>query len=204
MTRGERIASIASKGISMLMHPLVIPLYAVLVIFASTNMLPAISLIIGGIVLINTMLMPAVAIGLMRFTKILSNLSLTERRERNIPLLVVIVGYLLALYILRDVHSAIFIRKFLFAAVIAVWCATAVNYFWKISLHMVAAGGLLALVVLMTISSGAISAGILCSTVLAVGALASARLYLGHHNPLQIAAGFCNGFLVTTLTLLFL
>lgn len=36
------------------------------------------------------------------------------------------------------------------------------------------------------------------------GALASARLYLGCHNGRQVLAGFCGGFVVTVLAVLFL
>ena len=36
------------------------------------------------------------------------------------------------------------------------------------------------------------------------GALASARLYLGCHNGRQVLAGFCGGFAVTVLAVLFL
>ena len=39
--------------------------------------------------------------------------------------------------------------------------------------------------------------------ILLSGARASARLYLGCHTPLQIAAGFFGGFAVTTLAVLF-
>ena len=41
-------------------------------------------------------------------------------------------------------------------------------------------------------------------TVFCAGALASARLYLGCHNAAQIFAGFCGGFCVAALALLFL
>ena len=39
---------------------------------------------------------------------------------------------------------------------------------------------------------------------LCAGALASARLYLGCHNGQQVLAGFCGGFAVATLAVLFL
>lgn len=40
--------------------------------------------------------------------------------------------------------------------------------------------------------------------ILCAGALASARLYLGCHNGQQVLAGFCGGFAVATLAVLFL
>ncbi len=40
--------------------------------------------------------------------------------------------------------------------------------------------------------------------ILCAGALASARLYLGCHNGWQVLAGFCGGFAVSVLAVLFL
>ena len=40
--------------------------------------------------------------------------------------------------------------------------------------------------------------------ILCAGALASARLYLGCHNGQQVLAGFCGGFAVAALAVLFL
>lgn len=65
-------------------------------------------------------------------------------------------------------------------------------------------GAIVALLVVMNIVGVGNMLLPLSVAILGAGALASARLYLGCHNPVQIFAGFFGGFGVAMLAVLFL
>ncbi len=65
-------------------------------------------------------------------------------------------------------------------------------------------GAVVALLVVMNVVGVGNMMVPLVAAVLCAGALASARLYLGCHNGRQVLAGFCGGFTVSVLAVLFL
>ena len=75
---------------------------------------------------------------------------------------------------------------------------------WKISLHLTGMGAVVALLVVMNVVGVGNMLVPLMVAILCAGALASARLYLGCHNGWQVLAGFCGGFAVSVLAVLFL
>jgi len=79
-----------------------------------------------------------------------------------------------------------------------------VSFYWKISLHLTGMGAVVALLVVMNVVGVGNMMVPLVAAVLCAGALASARLYLGCHNGRQVLAGFCGGFTVSVLAVLFL
>ena len=89
------------------------------------------------------------------------------------------------------------------AACCEVMCLV-VSLYWKISLHLTAMGAVVALLVVMNIAGVGDMMVPLMIAILCAGALASARLYLGCHNGQQVLAGFCGGFAVAALAVLFL
>ena len=89
------------------------------------------------------------------------------------------------------------------AACCEVMCLV-VSRYWKISLHLTGMGAVVALFVVMNILGVGNMTVPLMVAILLSGALASARLYLGCHNGRQVLAGFCGGFVVTVLAVLFL
>ena len=94
------------------------------------------------------------------------------------------------------------IRRFLFAALGCVLLTLIVTPFWKISLHMTAAGGLLAMLFILNFSGFGQFPYTLLMFILLIGALGSARLWLGSHNLGQVMAGFGGGFLIASATIL--
>ena len=74
-----------------------------------------------------------------------------------------------------------------------------------VALHAaLAAFAVVALLVVMNIAGVGDMMVPLMIAILCAGALASARLYLGCHNGQQVLAGFCGGFAVAALAVLFL
>ena len=170
-----------SRAVSVVLHPLVMPLYVILLLVAGPTQL-----------------------SYFRSVGRISSLAIDDRRERILPLAIGIVCYLLCAATVARIPSAMIVRKFMLAGACCELFCLAVTFYWKISLHLAAQGAAAALLVLLTFGNAGNLTGALAVAVLAAGALASARLWLGCHTIRQVAAGYAGGFIVATLAVLLL
>ncbi len=195
------------RVLSYILHPLLIPVIGVAVMLYGNTilslMLPTAKLILLGMVALNTCIIPALAIALLRTLGFLPDLSLEHPRDRVIPMLIVAVCYVVCTFMLSNIMLAYLVKRFLFAALFCALFVFGVNFFWKISLHMTAAGGLIGLLLVFNFAGFANLPYILLGFLILAGMLGTARLQLGYHNLAQVAAGFFCGFLITSFTLLF-
>ncbi len=198
----------ASSVLSFILHPFMIPTYAtILFMYGSSafSFLPlSVRQMITVNIIINTLVIPALAIYLLYRMGHLPNLGLKDRRSRVLPIIIVTICYGLAMYMMEDVMMIYVVRKFMLTAILALGCVFAVNFWWKISLHLTAMGGFVAMIFILNISKLMYSPLTLALAILMAGLLASARLQLGRHTPKQITAGFSCGFIVCMVTMLFL
>ena len=187
-----------SRAISYALHPLIVPtIAALLLLFGPTVMsnLPAEARwFIAAVVLLNTLILPAFSLAVLKLFGGLSDLRLQSQRQRMLPMGIVAVCYMLCILSFRQMTVAFLVDRFLIAALCCVVIAFVVNLYWKISLHMTAAGGLLGMMIVMNYTG-------LVLTVL-TGALGSARLQLGSHSLAQVGAGAAAGVAVTAATVL--
>ena len=198
-----------SRVISILMHPFAMPTYMVVfMLFSGTVMsyiAPKEKLMFIAIVLLNTAVVPALFIGLMKSAGYLREISLDDPRERIVPLLVTAVCYSVCAYMVPDNYLVFLVRKFLIAGTACIIAALIVTWSWKISLHMIAVGAAFAILLILNVSwqgLGVMLVPLIMLTLLG-GMLASARLMLGAHTPAQVGAGFLLGFAVTCAIVLF-
>ncbi len=154
--------------------------------------------ILVGVVAIDTLLLPLGVIGILQGTGVIKDRSLQERKQRIIPIAVVALCYGLCILFLSKIIFAYLISRFVIAALCCVVTAGIITLFWKISLHMTSIGGMLGMLFAMCITGlGNLQYTLILFLILA-GILAGVRLQMGSHTPLQIAAGFLLGFLLTT------
>ncbi len=202
-TLDQRLARILSWAL----HPLVLPLYLVLLLFSQTAFAlfsSGVKWYLAGTVVLYGSLLPALCVGVMRLRGWIPNLRLADRRERVLPLICGAACYLLAATTIGRVEAALFLRKFMLAAACSELFCALVSTRWQVSLHLTAMGAAVALLVVMNLLSIPRMFNPLLATLLAAGALASARLALGKHTPLELAAGFLGGFSLTLGALFFL
>lgn len=204
----KTIALRASGILSYLLHPFMIPTYATLLfMYGSTffSFLPdQIREMIALNIAVNTMVIPALLLFLLYKIGVVKDLSLNDRMSRRLPIAITIACYLLAMYLLSGSEIIYVVRKFLMVAILALMAVSVVNMWWKISLHLTAMGGFVAMLIILNISKIVYTPVSLAIWIVLAGALASARLLLGKHTPAQVAAGFSCGFVVCVLTMLFL
>ena len=195
-----------SRAISYALHPLIVPtIAALLLLFGPTVMsnLPAEARwFIAAVVLLNTLILPAFSLAVLKLFGGLSDLRLQSQRQRMLPMGIVAVCYMLCILSFRQMTVAFLVDRFLIAALCCVVIAFVVNLYWKISLHMTAAGGLLGMMIVMNYKGLAQFRTALIVLTVLTGALGSARLQLGSHSLAQVGAGAAAGVAVTAATVL--
>jgi membrane-associated phospholipid phosphatase len=190
----------SAKIISFLLHPLWMPLITLIIAFGLDPFLgihPKAFLFLLSIVLVN-ILVPGITILFMVKRKMISNLEISERTERWIPFLLVF-GYYLLTYVLlrtRADHFPIVVNSFFFGLLLSLGLAVIINNFTKISIHMLAFGGMLGSIAALNVVHY-LNQGFVIAILLLLGAaVAWARLTLGVHTQRQVYFGFSLGFLI--------
>lgn len=132
-----------SNGISWVLHPFLLPLYLIVVLLTLTVFAhyPAnVKFYLLWVVVLYAMIIPLLALGVLRSLGRISDFKVDNRRERLLPLLVGAVCYVLCAITIAKIPSAIFLRKFMIAAACCEVLCFVVSFYWKISLHLTAMG----------------------------------------------------------------
>lgn len=188
-----------AQVVSYLFHPLFVPIIVVwmLLYLHPINYL----LTDGGIrvrlmamTFINTVLLPGFVVFLLWRLKFIPNMYLENRRDRIIPLNVVLIFYFWAFYIGRNLEAIPpAMQQWLLGVFIASCAAMFTNIFFKISLHTIAAGGALLFFVLQARADLHWPLGWLAPVVVLAGLVGTARLLRSAHAPGEIYAGYLAG-----------
>ncbi len=188
-----------AKIISVIFHPLFMPVYGMLIIFSAPTLfgyLPfAVKKLLFLIVVINNIFLPLSLMPFFKYRNIISSWSVENRRERIIPLLFTTLLYLTTSFIIFRFSIPVFLKSFLFAAFFISMVVTIINFWWKISIHSVGLGALTALVLILTIKMYSPMVWYLITVIVASGLVLSARLKLNTHSPQQVWFGFLTGYL---------
>lgn len=196
-----------ANTLSWVLHPFLQPIYLMAVLLTMTTFArysPQVKFYLMWVVALYAIIIPFLLLGVLRSLGRITDFRVDDRRERWLPLLVGTVCYVLCAVTFAKIPSAVFLRKFMEAAACCEAMCLVVSLWWKISLHLTGMGAVVALLVVINIIGVGNMLVPLLISILAAGALASSRLYLGCHNGAQVAAGFFGGFAVATLAVLFL
>jgi hypothetical protein len=196
-----------AKIMSIIFHPLLMPVYGMAIIFSAPTLfgyLPfAVKKSLFLIVLINNVLLPMSLLPLFIRRNIISSWTIDNRRERVIPLVITTILYSATSFIIFRFPVPVFLKSFIFAASFLSLMVTVINFWWKISLHSVGAGALIAVVLILSFKMYTPLVWYLISVIIAGGLVLSSRLRLNFHNPQQVWFGFLTGFLGLILFMVF-
>lgn len=185
--------------ITYLTHPLLIPTYLLLIIFNSDTYLsytlsPALQRIILAAVFVLTCLMPFLSSVLLLKKQGVQGLLMEDRQSRTIPYFFTLIYYVACYYFLLKLPVSSVIKILILAAACCIALAFIINFFWKISIHLIGLGGIAgAFYVLSLLLSSEFILPFVLSIILA-GLTASARLMKNAHSPSQLYFGFIAGF----------
>lgn len=186
--------------LSYLTHPLLVPMLGLLVISNSgtyaADMDTHFNQFIYLTVFVMTFLMPVTLIALFLYSGLAKSIHFSERKERLIPLYVTLIFYVAAYFLIRKLPVSQVYQRFIFSASLSVLFVLAISYFWKISAHLVAWGGLVGLILSLSLRFDTDLMLFLIISLFCSGCVGYARLRLDEHDAFQVYAGFSLGFLI--------
>jgi hypothetical protein len=190
-----------STLISALLHPFFLPTIALFILFAlnthvSFAITPKGKQFILILVFFNTAIVPMLIVLLLKRMRIISSLSLRERKDRVAPLLLGATFYVINYFLLLRLALHPLINFYFAGATIVVIAALLITLRWKISIHMLSMGAISGLFIsLGLILPNDVTFYIAASFILS-GIVGSARLTLKAHHPSHIFAGYIVGFAI--------
>jgi len=190
-----------AKSISILFHPLFIPLWAYLgLVWQADLILLRIPFTmvwkLAGLIFLTTFTLPFFVMLLMLQFKMVSSLHMPLRQERIAPLLVTAVFFYLTYYLLKQLNIAPVLYVYMLGATILAIIASAITLWLKISLHMIGIGALTGAYSGLAIISPDSFTLLLIVAVLISGIVGSSRLILSAHKPPEVYLGFVTGFVL--------
>lgn len=198
-----------AKVVSVLFHPLLMPTY-IFTLLLSLNAHFALALplqskgFLLGIIFTSTCIFPLLMVLLLKHTGIISSLEMETRQERIMTLAFSGVFYYLSWWMLRQMHFSPIYQLFMIGTFYALLFTLLINLFWKISLHMVAAGGATGMLIGLSLLLAQPVQAIIILIILMSGIIGFARLKLESHNPAQIYLGWIVGIVVMLSVMNFL
>jgi hypothetical protein len=196
-----------AKIVSVIFHPLLMPVYGLVIIFSAPTLfgyLPFnVKKLLFLIILVNNVLLPLSLLPFFIHQNIISSWTITERKERNIPLIITTLLYCTTSFIVFRFPIPVFLKSFIFSSAFISLIVTIINFRWKISLHSVGAGALIGLVLILSLKMLTPLEWYLVPAVIVGGLVLSARMKLNLHSPAQVWAGLFLGFFGLSLFMMF-
>ncbi len=193
-----------ARGLSCIFHPLLMPVYILLVMLNTGSLfnfdIPLhLKLILLGIAVLTTILFPLFITFILFRLRVISSLFMEKREERVYPILAAAVFYYVTYYLLKGIQVSTIFSFYMLGATFLSICALVINFYRKISLHMIGMGSFVGLFVGLTLNFGLnfnlqVVTGILLS-----GVVGYARLKSNAHQPAEIYTGFLMGAMVVSL-----
>lgn len=195
-----------AKRVSVITHPLLMPTYAILIIYFSEHLTGfnrwnigadywwAIAFIVLGFLM--SFILPSIFVFYLKKKGIISAYSMPKKQERTLPFLFTGVCFLLFYYIQDNLfvyQVPVIVKLFLLGAVFSVLFAGLITVSWKISVHMIGIGGVCGIFFLMSAMGFPMFIHLLLA-ILTAGIIGFSRLILNAHQPQQVFAGFLLGF----------
>lgn len=197
---------VAAKIITWLSLPLFIPVVALLmVLYAPVNPLDFSELVLFQIpqkvkailLLIFTLfyiVAPGISfLGLQRM-KVISTVEMEERKERNLPLVIMLLYGTMLFFLLRQSDPQNLLPEAIYAIVVSGVClnftALIVNYWFKISLHTAGTGFLFGFVFWFSQQHAPPLIYTLETILFCAFLVFSARWMVGKHSVLELVSGF--------------
>ncbi|MCK4701114.1 MAG: hypothetical protein KAT38_12290 [Bacteroidales bacterium] len=190
-----------AKIISVILHPMFMPVYGILILFFISgtflSYLPGpVKRIVFIIIAVNTIILPLSVVPFYVSQKIIKSIHMDTSRERIIPLAMNSIFYYLGFYLLNRLQVPDLIKMYVLASFSVVVVTLLVSLKWKISIHMVGIGGLTGAIISISWHLGVDMKVVWMGLILCSGLIGFARLELNKHTPAQVYSGFVTGFIV--------
>lgn len=193
-----------AKLISVVFHPLFMPLYAGLIIlFSNLKQYTFGSLQFKHVffqILILTLVFPLLMVLIMRGLNIISSFKIENKKERIFPFIGGLMFYLWGVLMFRPESKLAVIGDTVVASMflglfISVCLALFITIFDKISIHAISASALIALVLEIFNLTSVNLIVVLVAVIIIAGLVGTSRLILKAHNYNQVLFGYLVGYI---------
>lgn len=189
-------------GFSYGFHPLLIPTYSYVILYSFyiAPLFPmgtSYFIFLLSAFFIFTFLLPSSLIYIMYKKKLISSLHLSNRKERNVPYLIVIVCLWFCTGLFDKIAPLNEVRFIIYNTFFLLIIAFLINYRIKISAHMLGMGALTMYVYLIYRFQTSSLLFVLSGVIIISGFVAHARLFLKEHSFFEVILGYCLGILFT-------
>lgn len=192
------LLSFSGKFISVVFHPLFIPLlvtayllYVHPMLFTGLDSKEKIRVLAS--VFVNLTLLPAMTVFLLWRLKFADNIFLRTQKERIIPFAAVMFFAFWCWNVFRNLNAPTLFVDFLLGTFIAVIIGWIANIYYKISLHALGVGGMAWFITRVAMHSDSDSGLFIAIAVLIAGLVCTSRLIVSDHKPGDIYTGLIFG-----------
>lgn len=201
MPRQPIVLRVAAKIISVILHPLFIPVYVVWFLlyvqpyyYAGFSDWDKSKLFISAILMYT--FFPLVTVGLLKALKFIDSVFLKTQKDRIIPYVICMIWYFWMWYVWHNLPDIPAIQvKFGFAVFLASSAGLIANIYMKVSMHALAAGVQLVFMLTLAFAHALDSALYLTIAILIAGLSCTARLIASDHSFKEVYTGLTIGIL---------
>jgi len=186
------------KSISFIFHPILMPLLGVIFYFSKTPRFipePVLKAKLFSVTIL-TVILPMLLYYLLKTLKKVDSVYLETTNERKLPLL--LNGLIIILIIIRVLpQNEIPELYFFFIGILmsTITCFVLAIVKFKASIHMIAASGFFMFAVALAIHFKININGTIAFMCIVLGAIATSRLHLKAHTPIELIIGFFVGLM---------
>jgi membrane-associated phospholipid phosphatase len=143
-----------------------------------------------------SVLLPMITVLLLKGLGFIQSIQLHTQKERIIPYVACITFFFWSYYVARQLNDPVPLKAFLLTLFISASAALIINNYFKVSMHAMGAGSVLAFFILLLFNGYAESGFSLTLAVFAAGITCTSRLIAGRHHPFDIGFGFFTGIIL--------
>lgn len=197
-----------SRILSYILHPLLIPTLATSALLLKPEVytivlpIPLITWFLS-VVFIFTLVVPVTAMLILLKFNAVTSLEMNVRSERTIPLIIASTSFMVLLFQLKSTNVPPIFLYVLYSATFALLAGLMINLVYKISLHTLGWGAIVATLTGISLRLGIPLLIFIIPAVILSGFAGYARLKENAHNQAQVYLGYVAGVSVIILITLF-
>lgn len=194
---------ILARIVSLILHPLLMVVYAIIVIFMYTDF----KFLYGNQfiqflapVFFLSCAIPASGIYMLKVTGIITDFKLKNKGERLLPFTIFLFSYGLLFYYFFSAKLAVWFLAVLAVPIVLLIIYYLISFSWRISAYMMGIGGLTGSILSICYNVKGLNLYVLFIILfILAGCLGVARLTLNRNTPAQVYAGYLVGIVVSYL-----
>lgn len=192
-----------AKVISYVFHPVFMPVYGLLLLFSlksyfSFELMLKARLILISFITITSIIFPLTIIALLKRQGFITNYLMQSREERRLPYLITAIFYFLTYQMLKQMQLPEIYSFYFMGATFLLALVVIINFWWKISTHMVGMGGICGMLLGLAFSLSMDMMLLISMVIILSGVVGYARLKSQAHKSAEIYVGFLVGLVVMT------